>query len=138
MWNFSTNDVAQLTIRQNGKTRQLVRDAAGKWSLASGSQGVFDGRWMELIVRQFGEMTAAGWVARNVTAPEKFGLAPEGLQVAIELKDGKKYAAAFGTELPSQAGLAAVTLDGERWVFVCPSSLYQFAKLYLTIPPNAP
>ncbi len=138
VWNFSTNDVAQMTIRQNGRTRQLIRDAAGKWSLAGGSPGVFDARWMEMIVRQFGEMTAARWVARNVTAPEKFGLAPEGFQVAIELKDGKKQAVDFGTELPSQAGLAAVTMEGERWVFVCPSALYQFAKLYLVIPPNAP
>ena len=138
VWNFSTNDVAQLTIRQHGKNRQLVRDAAGQWSLAPGSQGVFDGRWMELIVRQFGEMTAAGWVARNFTAPEKFGFAPDGFQIALELKDGKKLAVDFGTELPSQAALAAVTLDGERWAFVCPASLYEFAKLYLVIPPNTP
>ena len=138
VWNFSTNDVAQLTIRQNAKIRQLARDTDGKWSLASGSQGVFDGRWMEMIVRQFGEMTAAGWVARNVTAPEKIGIPPEAFQVAIELKNRKKFTVDFGTELPSQAGLAAVTLDGERWAFVCPASLYQFAKLYLVIPPNAP
>ncbi len=58
--------------------------------------------------------------------------------MAVELKDGRKLTVDFGTELPSQAGLAAVTLDGERWVFVCPASLYQFAKLYLVIPPNAP
>ncbi len=77
VWNFSTNDVAQLTIRQNGKIRQLIRDADGKWSLANGSQGVFDGRWMEMIVRQFGEMTAAGWVARKVTEPEKIGVPRE-------------------------------------------------------------
>ena len=138
VWNFNTNDVTQLTLRQNGKIRQLVRDAAGKWSLAPGSQGVFDGRWMEMIVRQFGEMTAAGWVARNFTAPEKFGFTPDGYQIVIELKDGKKLAVDFSTELPSQAGLAAVTLDGERWAFVCPASLYQFAKLYLVIPPNTP
>ena len=72
------------------------------------------------------------------TAPEKFGFTPDGYQIVIELKDGKKLAVDFSTELPSQAGLAAVTLDGERWAFVCPASLYQFAKLYLVIPPNTP
>jgi hypothetical protein len=138
IWNFSTNDVTQLTIRQNGKTRQIVRDAAGKWSLAPGSQGVLDARWMETIVSQFGDMTAAGWIARNFTEPEKFGFTPQGLQITIELKDGRKFTVDFGPEVQAQAGLAAVTLDGERWAFVCPTSLYQFALLYLNIPPNTP
>jgi hypothetical protein len=40
----------------------------------------------------------------------------------------------FGTELPSQTALAAVTLDGERWALIFPPVLYQFVLNYLTIP----
>jgi hypothetical protein len=38
----------------------------------------------------------------------------------------------------SQTALAAVTLDGERWAFVFPPTLYQFVLSYLSIPANVP
>ena len=80
-------------------------------------------------------MTAAGWVGRNVTEPEKYGFNTNNLQIVIELKKGAKYAVDFGAELPaSQTALAAVALDGERWAFVFPPVLYQFVSNYLTIP----
>ena len=34
IWNFTEDDVAQITIHQNGKTRQIVRNGPNKWSLA--------------------------------------------------------------------------------------------------------
>jgi galactose-1-phosphate uridylyltransferase len=34
--------------------------------------------------------------------------------------------------------LAAVTLDGERWMFEFSPVLYQFVLSYLTIPANVP
>ena len=84
-------------------------------------------------------MATAGWVARNVTEPDKFGLAPDNLEIIVELKTGEKFSVAFGTELPdANTALAAVTLDGERWAFVFPPVLYQFVTNYLTIPANSP
>ena len=35
VWSFNTNDVAQVTLRQNGMMRQLVRNGPGKWTLAA-------------------------------------------------------------------------------------------------------
>ena len=141
LWNFNEKDVAQITLRQSGKTRTMVRDGANKWSPAPGSQG-----WQGIInnppaieesTHRLGELTAAGWVARNVTDPDKFGLHPENLEITVELKNGEKLAVTFGTELPSaHTALAAVTLDGERWAFVFPATLYQFVLAYLTIPAN--
>src|SRR5262249_53775492 len=37
VWNLSENDVARVSIRQGGRTRQLIRTAQYKWSLAPGS-----------------------------------------------------------------------------------------------------
>ena len=72
-----------------------------------------------------------------MTEPEKFGLDPGNLEIIVELKSGEKLSVAFGTELPAaHTALAAVTLDGERWVFVFPATLYQFVLSYLTIPAN--
>jgi hypothetical protein len=135
IWDFTEGDVMQITLRQNGKTRQIVRNGLNKWSLAAGSQGIINPPAIEETAHRFGGLTAAGWVGRNVTEPEKFGLNTNNLQIVIELKNSTKYTVDFGAELPaSQTALAAVMLDGERWAFVFPPVLYQFVLSYLTIP----
>lgn len=138
LWNFREGDVAQIMIHQNGKTRQVVRNGANKWSLAPGSQGIINPPALEETAHRLGELTAAGWVGRNVTEPEPFGLKPENLSFTVELKNGAKYTVDFGEPISNQTALAAVTLDGERWVFVFPPTLYQFVLFYLTIPAGVP
>jgi Domain of unknown function (DUF4340) len=138
IWNFSPADVAQITIHQHGKTRQIVRSSSGKWSLAPGSTGVIAGANVEQTVERLSQLTAAAWAGRNESAPE-WGFAPDNLQVTIELKDGKKFTVDFGLEIRQlQTALAAVTLDGERWTFEFPPVAYQFVLSYLMIPANVP
>jgi hypothetical protein len=135
IWNFSETNVAQITIHQNGKIRQIVRNGPNKWSLAPGSQGIINSRELDQAARWLGDLVAIGWVGRNVTEPEKLGFGTNNLQVVFELKNGEKHSVDFGMELPSsQTALAAVTLDSERWVFVFPQGPYQFVLSYLTIP----
>ena len=142
-WNFSETNVAQVTLRQNGKTRQMLRVGANQWSPAPGSKGwqgiIENPPAIEETVHRLGELTAAGWVGRNFTEPEKYALNTNNLQITIELKNGEREVVDFGGELPAaQTALAAVTLDGERWAFVFPPVLYQFILSYLTIPANVP
>jgi hypothetical protein len=141
IWNFSETNVAQITLRQGGKTRTMIHDGANKWSPALGSQGwqgiINNPPAIEETVHRLGALTALGWIGRNVAEPEKIGLAPDNLEITVELKSGEKFSTAFGTELPSaHTALAAVTLDGERWAYVFPPVLYQFVLSYLTIPAN--
>ena len=139
IWHFNEKDVAQITLHQNGKIRQLVHDGPSKWSLAPGSQGIINPPAVEETVHRLGDLTVLDWLARNVTEPEKIGLAPDNLEMVVELKNGEKLSVAFGTELPrANTALAAVTLDGERWAFVFPPVLYQFVTSWLTIPANSP
>ena len=139
IWNFTETNVAQITLRQNGRTRQLLRTGANQWSLAPGSQGIINPPAVEESVHRLGELAALGWLARNFTEPEKYGLNTNNLQITVELKNGEKDTVDFGGEIPSaQTALAAVTLDGERWAFVFPPVLYQFVLSYLTIPANVP
>jgi hypothetical protein len=139
IWNFSENDVSQVILHQNGKTRVMIRNGPNRWSLGAGSQGIINGRELEQAVHWLGQLAAVGWVGRNVTEPEKFGLNTNNLQIAFELKNGEKHSVDFGTELPSsQTALAAVTMGGERWAFVFPQGPYQFVLSYLTIPANVP
>lgn len=139
IWNFSETNVAQLTLRQNGKTRQLVRTGENKWSIAPGSQGIINPPAIEETVHRLGELTVAGWVGRNLTEPEKYGLGTNNLQVVLEMKTGEKMELDFGGEIPkAQTALAAVALEGERWAFVFPPPLFQLVSAYLTIAPDAP
>jgi hypothetical protein len=136
IWNFTENDVAQITLHQNGRTRVMIHNGPNKWSLAAGSQGIINPPAIEETAHRLGELTAAGWVGRNITAPEKYGFKPDNLQITVELKNGEKFTVDFGTPISNQTALASVTLDSERWAFVFPPVLYQFVLSYLTIPAN--
>jgi hypothetical protein len=138
IWNFSETNVAQITLRQNGKTRTLQRQGVNLWNLAEGSQGMINPPALEETAHRLGQLTALGWMGRNIPDSEG-GFNPGNLQIIVELKSGEKFSVAFGTEL-SQANtaLAAVTLADERWVFVFPPVVYQFVSTYLTIPADAP
>jgi Domain of unknown function (DUF4340) len=139
IWNFSETNITQITLRQSGKVRTLIRNGPNRWSLAPGSQGIINPPALEETAHRLGELTVPGWVGRNVTEPEKFGLNPENLEITVELENGEKLSLNFGTELTSaNTALAAVTLNGERWAFVFPPTLYQFVTSYLVIPANVP
>ena len=71
-----------------------------KWSLAPGSQGIINPPAIEETAHRLGELTAAGWVGRNMTKPEKFGFNTDNLQITVELKNGEKHTVDFGAEIP--------------------------------------
>jgi len=140
IWNFKVDDVTQITIHQDGKTRQLVRIGPGKWSLAAGSQGFVEGKNIEQTAQMFHDLAAISWVPRDFIGPD-YGFGTNSLQIIFEQKNGEKRTVDFGAGVELQQGrtaLAAVTLDGERWVFLFPPALYQLVSSYLTIPANVP
>ena len=137
IWDFDGTNVATITLHQNGQTRQVVHNGVNQWSLAPGSQGVINSTpALEETAYRLGQLTAYYWLGRNITKPEEYyGLNTNNLQITVELKNGEKFTVDFGKDLPSaQTALAAVTLDGERWVFVFPPVVYQYVSTYLTIP----
>jgi len=139
IWDFKAEDVAQITIHQGGRIRQIVHNGPGKWSLAAGSQGVIEGKSIEQAAQQLRQLTALAWFARNLTEPEKYGFGTNNLQVTFELKGGEKDTVDFGGEYPQrQTGLGTVTLDGDRWAFFFEPAAYQFVLSFLTIPANVP
>ncbi len=140
IWDFPVEDVAQITIHQDGKTRQLVHNGPGKWSLAAGSQGFIEAKYIEQTAQMFHQLAAVGWIARDFNGAD-YGFRTNNLQITFELKNGEKKTVDFGAgvQLPQgQAALAAVTLDGERWAFLFPPALCQLVVSYLTIPAGVP
>ncbi|HLZ54216.1 MAG TPA: DUF4340 domain-containing protein [Verrucomicrobiae bacterium] len=133
IWSFSEADVTQITIHQNGKTRQMIHLGPNQWSLAPGSQGIIVPAAIEETAHQFGELTAAAWLAHDAAESQKFGFKPGNLSITLELKNGTKDTVDFGIS-GSQTAVAAVTLNGEQWAFVFPPVLYQFVLSYLSLP----
>ena len=66
IWDFKPDDVAQITIHQGDKTRQLVQNSPGKWSLAAGSQGFIEDKYIEQAVQMFHDLAAISWVPREL------------------------------------------------------------------------
>jgi Domain of unknown function (DUF4340) len=138
IWNFNENDVTQITIHQNGKTRQMIHNGPDKWSLAPGSQGIINPPAIEEVAHDLGDLTAVAWLSRGISDPAQFGFKPENLSITLTLKTGEALTVDFGAMVSTQTALAAVTLDGERWAFIFPPASYQLVLSYLTIPANVP
>ena len=56
--------------------------------------------------------------------------------ITLELKNGEKASVEFSSEAPPNAPYAAVTLDGQPWIFEFPTWLYDYVQRYLSVPPN--
>ena len=139
IWNFSAGDVAKITVRQNGKTMEVLHNGPNQWSLAPGSQGIITPTGIEYTAQNLGDLavgSAQEWWARGEMDP-RFGFKPGNLSVTATLKDGRTYTLDFGAQGGNTA-LAAVTLEGERWVFICPADLYYFITTYLVLSPHVP
>src|SRR5208282_280200 len=80
IWDFKLDDVAQITIHQGGKTRQIVHNGTDKWSLAAGSNGFVEGKYIGQAVERLGQLTAVGWIGRNLPQSDmtEVGFKPDG------------------------------------------------------------
>ena len=138
IWDCSEADVVTVTIRQRGKTRQILHQGPFKWSLAPGSQGIVEGLAEEETVRGLCHLEASAWVDRGQTNRARYGFADGGHQVTLELKNSQQMTVEFGGEAPSQFPYAATQIEGELWIFEFPLKLYRDVVRYLSIPENAP
>jgi hypothetical protein len=136
IWNLSTNDLAGATIGQQGRARKIIRNGPHNWSLALGSQGTLEDLAVEETVSGLCQLTAAAWAAHGPPDRARFGLTTNDLQITLELKNGDKASVELGSEAPGNVPYAAITLDGEPWVFECPVWLYVYAQRFLSVPPN--
>ncbi len=135
---FTEEDVSRLTIRQAGKVRELQRLGTNSWTLAPGSQGIINPFAIEETTHRLGELEATLWVEHAAKDLGRYGISTNSLALTFELKNGGKFAVAFGDLAPSQYPYAAVTLGQEAWVFEFPRALYELLLTYLTPTSNTP
>lgn len=133
IWNFKEQDVTQITIHQDGQTRQILHNGKDQWTLAPGSPGQIFPPSIEETAHELGELAAVGWVGHNITTPAAYGVTTNSLQIEVTLKNHQTLSLQFGLPI-YQTTLALVPLDGEPWAMALPTDLYQLILSYLTIP----
>ena len=137
LWHFSGNEVASLTIRQQGKQHRIIRNAAYKWSIAPGSQGLIRNELaVEETVRGLVQVSAAAWLGYGPELRKQCGFTTDGYQITLELKNGDKHTIEFGGRGANDFPYAAVTFDGVEWVLEFPWTLFRDLQTYLSIPPS--
>lgn len=134
LWTGAIDDVARLTIKQQGRTRQILRHAAHQWSLAPGSRGVINDLAVEETVRGLLQASAVVWVGRGDACRARCGFTDQSHRLILEFRNGDKTEIEFGGEAPSSLPYAAVTFDGEAWVCEFPWLLYRDIAQYLAAP----
>jgi hypothetical protein len=134
LWDFTTNDVATLASRQDGRVLRIQRRGPFQWSVAPGSQGSINDLAVEDTVRELIQGPVLAWVARGDQALSRLGFASTGRQITLELNTGNQVTVQFGGQAPSGDQYAAVTLEGQPWVFEMAASLYRDIQTYLSVP----
>ena len=139
IWNFNENDVSQITLHQDGKTRVIDSQRPEQMVARPGFAGIINPPAIEETAHRFGELTAAYWLGRNITEPEK--LRPEHQKSANHLRAEKRRKLHGGFRRGSAVGAhSAGRGDGGRGTLgiIFPPVLYQFVSTYLTVPANVP
>ena len=66
----------------------------------------------------------------------RYGFTDNSDRVTLDLKDGKKVSVDFSDRASHDLPYAAVTLDGQPWIFEFPTLLYDYVVRFLAVPPS--
>jgi len=138
LWDFASSNVVNVTIKQGGRTRRLVRDAAREWQNAPGSTGDVNSLAVESTLASLGDLRAVAWTARGADKKPAYGFSPAGHEIALEVAVGEKlqtFTLEFGGISVMRRPYAAVPIEGEAVIFEFPPELYTEVWRDLTIAP---
>ncbi len=138
VWTFATNEVKRISIEQEGRLHELVRNEKSIWALAEGFQGSLNPFAVEEAVFRLGQMRAARWVARGPQVAERYGItaSSHGITLTLQRNGGpeEKRMLRIGNLTPTRSAYAAVLLDGTPVVFELPQDVYEYVDRYLNAP----
>ncbi len=143
IWNFTTNDVSNLTINFQGRTNKLVRNAARQWTLAPDPTplgGPLTNLVDEVLFR-LGQLRAESWTASGDDQMARFGFPTPRHQITVEVgvtNQAQSLSLDFGGESPTQNMYGAILRDGQRLIFEFRMPvylLYSEILRQLSVPP---
>ncbi len=136
IWNFDATNVVRITVQQEGKTRELVRNGPTGWKFAPGSSGAINDSAIEDTLRELGHLTAFSWSGHGADKLANFGIDPKIYQLSLELKNGDKLEFQLGSQTRLGSVYASVLLNGEPWIFEFPPDVLPSVIFSLSIPPS--
>lgn len=134
IWSFDLADVVKVSVEQNDRRHDVLRQGTNSWVLGEGSSGSVNSFGVEEAVARLADLTAAFWTLRNPTDLTLFGFQEPAFRLSVLLADGSRREVRFGGAAPNQFPYALVSLDGEPWVFEFPWGTFQLIQTYLTPP----
>jgi len=135
LWNFTTNQVAGLTLSTGGRTNKLLRSPTGQWSFAPGSQGIVNTFALEELVFRLGQLWSKHWVAQGGQELDRYGIPQLDQELAVELSaptNSQVLTVAFGATSPSGGPFAFTTLENDPIVFEFPFEIFHVYQEVLT------
>jgi hypothetical protein len=135
IWKYPIEDLASVTIQQRGTNCQFVRKGDHQWAVAHGPTAKIEPLAVEETLLDLVDLTAALWVARGEQYLPSLGFTKDDQQITLEFKNAEKRTIQLNQNTPAGHGLAAVTLDGEMWVFAIAPSLRRDLMAHLSITP---
>ncbi len=134
VWSFATNEVVRVAIREEGRTRQLLRQPNGNWADTAGDVNPYA---LEEIMFRLGNLPAYAWIARGEAALAQYGFKPSNYQLSIDLKQGERtqtVSLQFGGPNAWRIPYASTMIDGQSWIFEFPWQFLPDVQRHLSIP----
>jgi hypothetical protein len=127
IWNFTTNEVAAVTIQTANGTNRILRSPAGEWAFAPGSQGIVKTFALEETVFRLGQLWARAWVAQGDAKLDFYGIPQVNHKLTIEFTGAnaaRPVSVAFGATSPTGGPFAVTTLESGPVVFEFPIEIF--------------
>ena len=140
LWNFTTNDVASVTISQGGLTRKLARNPMRLWAAPGEPTDDVKSAAIDETLTRLGQLRVEAWTAKGAGLREAYGFTNQCRQVVIELATPGKpqtLTLEFGRQPAGRNPYASIAdpLDGQPVLFEFPFKLHrELVVPYLNIP----
>jgi hypothetical protein len=142
IWNFTTNQVVRITVREGQTTREVIRQPNGQWIDVKGWPTTVNQFALEEVTRSLGELTATMWLARGEDVRERFGFGTNPTQFIVALGGDQPQTlmVEFGRLAPTRLPYALTMVEGQPTVFEFPWVLYADLQRYfhLALPKTTP
>ena len=140
IWNFQTNEVVGIQVRQQGAEREFRRDPDQQWRLVRGRAGAIVPAAIEETLYRLGRLRAVFWSGIGEENLERFGFEETDHRISLEIKRGGRMETntiQFGRASPYLHPYASVERNGRRLIFEFPADLYNnLVSAYLGVPPD--
>lgn len=141
IWDFSESNVNSIVISRGGKNERLLHQGPNQWTIAPGSQGIFNNpAEVEVAAQELGYLSAQKWVQCGNQERARFGFSEKSLQISTDIKQDDRQntlTVALGGVAPDGLRYGDVRMeDGKDWIFEFEPNVLDRILTFLNIHEN--